>query len=277
MNYDFLDNLVPQLTNVAERGEPFWSLFHFDVLRECTLGHTLGLVRTGEGFLYLNGKRHKLHPGVLFHVPAGFEMRLTTSADNMLEFYSCQFQYTHMDWNRADKCWKAQEHKAIPLPTLLFFTENRTLLDIYQRLQQLWASKEAGYVWQCKLEFHRLLDQIICMTRESSAYIQQNAALVETAIAYIRDNLGSDLDRTTLAKLLSVSPSHFAGMFKRHTGYSLSEYVHRLRMDQARFLLRSTRIPIHEIASEIGYADSFYFSRKFSQENGMSPRDYRKS
>lgn len=275
MNYVFLDNFMPQVTNVSERGEAFWTLFQYTLVRERTHGHTLALVRSGEGFLFLNGKRHKLHQGVLFYVPAGIELRLTTKPSGLLEFYSCQFQYTHMDWSLATNRWTRTEQPAMPLPPVLFFIENRALLEVYRCLLAVWSGKEAGYLWHCKLEFQRLLDLVVRMMRESSKHIQQNAALVEASIAYIRDHLGDDLNRASLARRLSVSPSYFAGMFKRHTGYSPSEYVHRLRMDQARFLLRYTRIPIHEIAAEVGYADSFYFSRRFSQEHGMSPRDYR--
>ncbi|MDF2662781.1 MAG: transcriptional regulator [Paenibacillus sp.] len=277
MNYDFMDNFVPQLTNASDRPERFWVHFQYTIVREETLGHTLGLVRSGEGFLELNGKRHKLRSGVLFYVPKGSYMKMTTQPTNTLEFYSSQFQYNHMHWESASDSWIVAEKGPIPLQTTMFFTENGALLDAYRRLLHLWKGKDAGYLWHCKLELLQLLNLVIRMTRESSKHIQQNAVLVESAIAFIRDHLRDDLNRATLARHLSVSPGHFAGMFKRHTGYSLSEYVHRLRMDQARFLLRSTHIPIHQIAAEIGYDDSFYFSRRFSKENGMSPRDYRKT
>ncbi|GAA3409775.1 AraC family transcriptional regulator [Paenibacillus hodogayensis] len=276
MNYDFMDNFVPQLTNASERSGPFWIDFRYMIVREETLGHTIGLVRNGEGFLELNGKRHKLRSGVLFYIPKGSYMKMTTQPTNTLEFYSTQFQYNHLHWESASNHWIATDKGPIPLQTTLFFTENGTLLDAYSRLLHRWKSKEAGYLWHCKLELLRLLDIMIGMTRESSKHIQQNAALIEMAIAYIRGHLREELNRAALARQLSVSPGHFAGIFKRHTGYSLSEYVHRLRMDQARFLLRSTQIPVHRIAAEVGYNDSFYFSRRFSKENGISPRDYRK-
>lgn len=276
MNYDFMDSFVPQLTNASDRSAQFWIDFQYRLVREETLGHTLGLVRSGEGFLELNGKRHKLRSGVLFYIPQGSYMKMTTQQSNPLAFYSSQFQYNHFRWDSASNSWAATEQYPIPLQTTLFFMENRALLDAYRRLLQLWKGKDVGYLWYCKLELLQLLNLVISMTRESSKHIQQNAALVESAIAFIRDHLHDDLNRTSLASHLSVSPGHFASIFKRHTGYSLSDYVHRLRMDQARFLLRSTHIPIHQIAAEIGYQDSFYFSRRFSKENGLSPRDYRK-
>lgn len=277
MNYDFLDNLLPQLTNAVDRPALFWTSFRYTIVREETLGHTLGLTRGGEGFLELNGKQHKLRSGVLFYVPKGSYMKMTTQPTDTLEFYSSQFQYHHLRWESASDQWSSIDKGPLPLPTTLFFTENRALLDAYRRLLHLWENKEAGYLWHCRLELLHLLDLVVRMTRESSKHIQQSAALIEAAIAYIRDHLQEDLNRATLARQLSVSPSHLAGMFKRHTGYSISEYVHRLRMDQARFLLRSTNMPVHRIAAEVGYEDSFYFSRRFRSENGMPPRDYRKT
>jgi AraC-like DNA-binding protein len=48
-----------------------------------------------------------------------------------------------------------------------------------------------------------------------------------------------------------------------------------LRMQKACRLLAESATPIHEIAARTGFADEFYFSRRFSQTQGMSPRAYR--
>ena len=50
-----------------------------------------------------------------------------------------------------------------------------------------------------------------------------------------------------------------------------------LRMQAACRLLVESALPIHEIATRAGFADEYYFSRRFRIEQGMSPRAYRQA
>ncbi|MBD2865103.1 helix-turn-helix domain-containing protein [Paenibacillus oceani] len=64
---------------------------------------------------------------------------------------------------------------------------------------------------------------------------------------------------------------------KKVTGYPLHEYVHRLKVAEAKKLLISTERTFKVIATALGYRDVFYFSRLFKKYAGMSPRDYKKT
>jgi AraC-like DNA-binding protein len=50
-----------------------------------------------------------------------------------------------------------------------------------------------------------------------------------------------------------------------------------LRMQEACRLLVETTLPIHEVAARAGFADEYYFSRRFRIEQGMPPREYRRA
>jgi len=78
-----------------------------------------------------------------------------------------------------------------------------------------------------------------------------------------------------LADRVSLSAGHFTALFKQHTGCALTEFITRLRLDRAKQLLRETDMPIYKISEDVGYADSFYFTRQFGKETGMSPREFR--
>ena len=66
--------------------------------------------------------------------------------------------------------------------------------------------------------------------------------------------------------------------FKKKTGYTPIEYLTKKRIQRAKFLidLYSDSLPIYEIAEMCGYLDYVYFSKKFKEETGMSPREYSK-
>ncbi len=95
---------------------------------------------------------------------------------------------------------------------------------------------------------------------------------------YIEQNAGdAELSLNAVAAHVSVSPSHFSAIFSRETGETFKEYLTRIRMERAQGLLRSTSMPIVEIAQLSGYSDPHYFSAAFKRVTGMPPREYREA
>jgi AraC family transcriptional regulator of arabinose operon len=92
---------------------------------------------------------------------------------------------------------------------------------------------------------------------------------------HLREHLAAPVSVPALASMAGFSPSHFSARFRTMTGYSVTEYVKRLRIARARQLLITSDRTVAEIAAAVGYPDPFYFSRHFKTVNGMSPRDFR--
>lgn len=92
---------------------------------------------------------------------------------------------------------------------------------------------------------------------------------------HLRENLSSPTNMPNLAAMAGFSPSHFSARFRAATGYTVLEYVKRLRMARARRLLMLTDTPIADIASAVGYGDALYFSRHFSAVHQVSPSQFR--
>jgi AraC family transcriptional regulator len=82
------------------------------------------------------------------------------------------------------------------------------------------------------------------------------------------------LDR--LAAQAGLSKFHFQRLFKAATGVSPSRYQINLRMEEARRLLRETKMSVIDVALEVGYTDPSHFARLFRRETGLSPSDYRR-
>ena len=76
--------------------------------------------------------------------------------------------------------------------------------------------------------------------------------------------------------LLGYSESYFRKVCRRTLGCTPVEYFTRLRVEHAKQLLKQYRgiRNIAEIAENSGFTDPYYFSRKFRQVTGMSPREY---
>jgi len=101
------------------------------------------------------------------------------------------------------------------------------------------------------------------------------ASAVDLAREYLRNHLAERVAVSDLAAMASVSASHFAALFKEQVGMPVLQYQTQLRMARARELLDTTTWDVARIAAEVGYQDSFYFSRLFRRIHGTPPRGYR--
>jgi transcriptional regulator GlxA family with amidase domain len=64
--------------------------------------------------------------------------------------------------------------------------------------------------------------------------------------------------------------------FKAATGNTLIDYLQNLRVEAAKRLLESGRLPVDEISVEVGYEDASFFRRLFKRRSGLTPSQYRR-
>lgn len=104
----------------------------------------------------------------------------------------------------------------------------------------------------------------------------ENAYTTQT-IAYIKGNYREEIRLSDLARRCSISPEHLSRLFKRETGFGISEYLTMIRLQQACRLLREApHLQVAKIADLCGYNDSNYFSEQFKRAYGTSPLHFRK-
>ena len=87
----------------------------------------------------------------------------------------------------------------------------------------------------------------------------------------IDGNLNGELRLSYLAEECGLSVSHFCRSFKRSFGVPVHRYLITIRVEHAKFLMRSSSAPLSEIALESGFADQAAFSRSFRAVVGTSP------
>lgn len=95
-------------------------------------------------------------------------------------------------------------------------------------------------------------------------------------ISYININYASDLSLEAIAKDYYVSPSYLSKIIKKETGHTFTEYLNRLRIKQAKTLLKTSDQAISRIAYLVGYKDVSHFNRCFRKIVGANPSQYRK-
>lgn len=86
---------------------------------------------------------------------------------------------------------------------------------------------------------------------------------------------GADVSVKTIADKVFLHPVYLSKIFKNETGESLGDYIIRIRMERAVYLLKHTNKKIYEITAELGYQNPQYFSKVFKKVYGMTPNEYR--
>lgn len=94
---------------------------------------------------------------------------------------------------------------------------------------------------------------------------------------YIEAHAFESFTLEELAQIAGFSKYHFHRIFKAMTHESLSQYVHRFKLEKSALLLgQRDDMSITDIAYHLGFTDSAVFSRSFKQMYKISPTDYRK-
>ena len=100
---------------------------------------------------------------------------------------------------------------------------------------------------------------------------------IKSALQYIDEHLSMNLTISEIANNLFISPDTLSHRFKKEIGEPVGKYIDGLIFFKAEQLLAGSELSLAQISSELGFYDQFYFSRKFKEKFGMSPRNYRNS
>ncbi|MBS9535858.1 helix-turn-helix transcriptional regulator [Mycobacterium sp. M1] len=83
------------------------------------------------------------------------------------------------------------------------------------------------------------------------------------------------LSLAEVARDVAVSPGYLTTLVRNRTGRTVLEWITERRMGEARRLLTDTRLPIADVADQVGLPDPGYFTRVFRQAHGTSPSSWR--
>lgn len=98
---------------------------------------------------------------------------------------------------------------------------------------------------------------------------------IETAIQFIERNFASDISLEDAARHVNMSKYHFSRLFKKICGYSPYEFLILTRLNRAKYLLKTTDLPIKVIAQNVGYQSITTFTNAFINRVGISPSRFR--
>jgi AraC-like DNA-binding protein len=103
----------------------------------------------------------------------------------------------------------------------------------------------------------------------------RHAATLRKVERFIWENFSRKISLQEIAGISGFSAPYFSTIFKEEMGENLCNYLNRLRVEKASYLLITTDLPLSEISGSCGFEDQSWFSKIFKNYTGMSPGKYR--
>ncbi|MGU8570342.1 AraC family transcriptional regulator [Clostridium perfringens] len=240
--------------------------YKYEVLKNAVIHY----VTKGYGTFKFNGKVYNLKKGDIFILLKGMQVEYVASIDDPWEYYWIGFSGSNANeyLNRTsitNSCVaNCEENSKIPQIILnmceISKTYNPSKSDDILLLKELYS-----LLYALIEEFPKPFEY---KDKELHTYIQD-------ALNFINSNYMHSITVQEIADYVNLSRSYLYKMFIKNLGISPQRYLINLRMYKATLLLKSTKLPIGEVASSVGYSDSLLFSKTFSKHFSMSPLNYR--
>ena len=159
------------------------------------------------------------------------------------------------------------------LPKTLTGLKNRHIEQRFSQLAEYCRSGDELKRMRINSMFYSFLADIALMK-----YMDKKDFTLSARIcAWLDGHCAESFSAQRLEQEFFLSYKRLAAVFKQEQGVTMQQYHSERRMMKASYLLRSTLMPIGEIAASLGFDDPLYFSRCFHAFSGVSPREYRYS
>lgn len=148
------------------------------------------------------------------------------------------------------------------------------LAKIMQELQlkkPLYMQYSVGYFLQLLACIARKLESLT----DNQSITNEDSFSKIIAIMHLKYNEAYSAEY--YAKMCNLGVYSFIHKFKKLTGLSPLQYITKIRMEEAKYLISRSSLSIKEVSDIVGYENPLYFSRVFKNVIGVSPSFYKKN
>lgn len=229
-------------------------------------GYLLQYTLKGYGIYETDEKQYQVKEGM------GFLVRMPENSRYYLpeEAEEWDFFYLHFDGDAAYPFFRTvQELTGSCFQLRQDCPVVRTFQQVFETCRQLGTLElyEGGEV------LYRILSQLL---RELEVPAMGGSSLIEKVSSYLKAHFASVSGIGETAQICGVSHEHLTRCFREETGQTPIQYLTRLRLEHAIYLLLNTGEPIQTVAVSCGFVSGNYFAKVFRQHLKCSPEEYRR-
>lgn len=128
--------------------------------------------------------------------------------------------------------------------------------------------------------YRDLKDTTILFLKEYTNYtktrLSGRSLSIQTALQYIDENYMNKITLEDVAKHVYLNSSYLSQLFKKEMNLPFSDYIEKVRIKQAKLLLKENDYSVNQVAEVIGFSSQNYFTKIFKKSTGLTPVKYRK-
>jgi AraC family transcriptional activator of pobA len=242
----------------------------------------------GNAIFNIGGQEIESNIGDILFVNSGQLHSGFTNSISKVQYSAIVFSKSMMASNTLDPC-----HMKYIIP----FLEGQFLCPVRIKKEDLnytllksrittiiheFDKKKSGYELVIKTMLYLLTIDIfrnyypLNLIQTGNQLLDKNIEKVKTIISYVEAHYKEKITIEKAAHITNYSPFHFCKVFKRNTGKTFIEFLNFYRINEAEKLLKTTQIPITEIAEMVGFCNINYFDHVYKQYRNYLPSHNRK-
>lgn len=229
------------------------------------LDYLLLYVCSGKCTVVYDNQTYTLRPGNFIHYPPNMEHRYEFHQED-----SCSTLWVHYTGQDLTEILEDLNLKG----GVYFCPPSKKVMSIFNEIILEYRLKRPMHQTAENALLMHLLTNI---ARHASNNQIDHTSTIEKVIIAMNEHISEPYNADVYAKMCSLSRSRFAHKFKEDTGLSPLQYFVNLKFEKAKELIAFSDLNISEIALQLGYDNSLYFSRHFKKHTGMSPSELRNS
>lgn len=101
-------------------------------------------------------------------------------------------------------------------------------------------------------------------------------SVVRKTCAYVVEHVEQDINLEMIAKEVHISKDYIGKLFKQKTGCNFIDFVTRVKMERAKYLIKTGDFKNYEVSEKLGYSKPDYFTRLFKKYTGYTPTEFKK-
>lgn len=156
-----------------------------------------------------------------------------------------------------------------------FCQKDAAIKGALEIIKSLYLSQQFGYELTIKKELFVILERIYELNIVKENKLTSEMTLIKNILSDLENNFCEEVYIHQIANKLNYSESHISKSFKAYTGVTIMDYVLNLRLCKAAELLLIGDLNVSETALSVGFNNMSYFSKRFIQKYGVSPKEYK--
>lgn len=237
---------------------------NYKVSRKEYQSYLLLYVKKGSGTVLYNNATYNLNEGDILFLDCYKKHTYFTS--------SWEIAWLHFDGNISSEYYKLIVER---LGSIINPSPNQSikqlLLEFIDTFDPDTTVNEA--LISCKI--NQILCELFGISSNNATMNPRTLSPVDHAINYMKTHFKHPISLEDISKEVGLSPYYFTRIFKKETGRTPYDYLIALRINESKYLLKSSSMLIKEIAFDTGFNSQSNFMSCFKKATGYTPSTFR--